>query len=121
MRVPELAGDPEPVELQSALTQAIEVLLVGELEGGAHAPPRVPERFRDHAALGGLTKQPGARGVEKGQTDRARGRLDAQIAGRETHAFAIDDLERDGGPAPRADIGWAGRVPFVRQLDAHDA
>src|SRR5439155_2524039 len=61
------------------------------------------------------------RGVEKGQTDRARGRLEAKIAGRETNAFAIDDFERHGGPAPRADIGWAGRVPFVRQLDAHDA
>ncbi len=119
--VPELAGDTEPVELPPALAQAVEVLLVRKLEGGAEAPACVANRVRQHSAIGGLSKQPGARRIEEGQAHRIRRHLHPELSRRQTHALAVENLEWRACPAPRADIGGAGRVPLIRKLDAHDA
>src|SRR5712692_11815590 len=121
MRVPELAGDTEPVELPSALAQAVEVLLAGELEGGAETAARVAHRFREHSAVRGFSQQPRSRRVEEGEAHRSRRRLDLEIGGGQTYALALEDLEGRAGPAPRTDVRGTGHVPFIGQLDADDA
>ena len=121
VRVPELPVGPEPVQRATALAEAVEVLLAGE--GEARVDPRATARslLPRHPAVGRLAQEPVPGGIEKGEPDRRRRHLDAEIGGAEPRRLAVVNLDRRGGPVARDDEGRPGVRRAPEELDAHDA
>ena len=121
VRVPELPIRPEPVQRATALAEAVEVLLAGE--GEARVDPRATARslLPRHPAVGWLAQEPVPGRIEKGEPDRRRRHLDAEIGGAEPRRLAVVNRDRRGGPVARDDEGRPGVRRAPEELDAHAA
>src|SRR5215467_5293906 len=118
--IPELAARAEPVEADAALSQAVEVLLARELEGGVHATTLARE-LAPHAAVLGLAEEPLPRRVEEAEPSGLAGQLDAEIGGGQPERLALRELPRDVGPTPLTDVGRSGGRRAVLERHADDA
>src|SRR5262249_8728403 len=123
LRIPELSGGAEPVNLSPALAQPVEVLLAGERKAGPEAAARSAPRdqLARQPAVRRLAQQPAAARVEECELHGRGGDLDGKIGGDHPDGIAVLDLDVGTGPFPGFNTGWPGDAPVDLPIDSRDA